>query len=60
MTAKCPVCHYDLPSKPIAVKVGQQVVKVCCEECAETGEQAQGFYPWARIVKCISPREGTP
>jgi hypothetical protein len=36
MTAKCPVCAYDLPSKPIEVNVGQKVVKVCCQECADT------------------------
>ncbi len=36
MKAKCPVCDYELPNPPVEVKTGNKVVKVCCEECAQT------------------------
>ena len=39
MKAKCPVCDYDLPDKPIEVKVGSKIVKVCCQECAEAAKK---------------------
>ena len=31
----CAACDYPLDANPIQVKIGDRVVEVCCEECAQ-------------------------
>lgn len=42
MTAKtCAVCDCELDQNTIKVTIGQNVVKVCCEECAQNLKEAE-------------------
>jgi len=41
MTTKtCAVCDCELNASAIRVKVGSNVVEVCCEECAQALKEA--------------------
>ena len=41
MTAKtCAACDCDLDSSAFQVKIGNNTVEVCCEECAQTLREA--------------------
>ena len=41
MTAKtCAACDSELDSNAIKVKIGENTVEVCCEECARTLREA--------------------
>jgi ribosome-binding protein aMBF1 (putative translation factor) len=44
--ATCPVCDYKLEGKPIKVKIGDRVVVVCCQECADAvRKQPEKYQP---------------
>ncbi len=32
---KCPVCDWDIGKDAREVRIGQRVVSVCCQDCAE-------------------------
>ena len=32
---KCPVCDYVIEKDRVDVKLGDKIVTVCCQECAE-------------------------
>jgi hypothetical protein len=32
---KCPVCDWEIKDGGIAVKLGQQEITVCCDDCAK-------------------------
>jgi hypothetical protein len=43
MTQKtCAACDYKLDENAITVKIGDRVVEVCCEECAQKLREASG------------------
>jgi hypothetical protein len=49
MTIKtCAACDCELDANPIKVKVGGNVVEVCCEECAQALGEADAA---TRITK---------
>ncbi|PXV58978.1 hypothetical protein SAMN04487785_117105 [Dyella jiangningensis] len=37
----CAACDYPLDGNAIKVTIGQRVVEVCCEECAQQLREAQ-------------------
>ena len=37
----CAACDYVLDGTAIQVKIGKQVVEVCCEECAQKLREAR-------------------
>ncbi len=42
MTEKtCAACDYKLDDNAIKVKIGGQIVEVCCNECAEKLKEAK-------------------
>jgi len=44
MTEKtCAACDYKLDENAIKVKIGDRVVEVCCEECAQKLREAAGM-----------------
>ena len=41
MTTKtCAACDYELDANAIKVKIGGNIVEVCCEECAQSLREA--------------------
>ena len=43
MTEKtCAACDYALDENAIKVKIGDRVVEVCCEECAQKLRETNG------------------
>ncbi|MBI3716643.1 MAG: hypothetical protein HY255_11685 [Betaproteobacteria bacterium] len=38
----CAACDYKLDDSAIKVKIGNEVVEVCCEECAQKLREAVG------------------
>lgn len=41
MNKSCAACDCEIEDEPINVTVGGQVVEVCCQECADTLQEAQ-------------------
>jgi hypothetical protein len=52
MTAKtCAACDYELDANAIQVKIGDNTVEVCCEECATTLREAHASAAGAKVGK---------
>jgi hypothetical protein len=46
MSAKCVVCDYEIADTQVEVRVGDHVIAVCCQECADkVREQPEAYAP---------------